>query len=330
MSVAPTPPSDLVDAFRSARSILIATHAPMDGDGAGSGLALVRMLGAAGKEMRFVTEEPVPRGYRFLPGHDRIELLADGAPPACDLLVGLDAGDERRLGRAREELAAGTPVANIDHHISNPGYGDHAWVDPEAAATGELLYGLLLALGLDPDREAALCLLVSLVTDTGRFCYSNTTPRTLAIASELVALGADPDEVNRQLYASVPRDVLALRGRALGKLEFHAGGRVSLLVLEAGYGDDLDIELEDLKNLVDLGISVAGVLVTALVYGLPGGGTKVSLRSKDDRADVAAFALARGGGGHVRASGFSSDLGLEETAAALRRDLEPLAVAASD
>jgi phosphoesterase RecJ-like protein len=296
----------------------------MDGDGAGSGLALMRMLSAAGKNVRFVTEDPVPRAFRFLPGEDQIERLAEEGPPACDLLVGIDAGDGKRLGRALTGLAEGTPVVNVDHHVSNTRFGDHNWVDATAAAVGEQAYGLLVGLGLTPDQDAALCLLVALMTDTGRFCYSNTTPRTLAIASELVRLGAEPDRITRHLYASVPRAVLEMEARAIQALEFRENGRISLLVLPEEFGRDLGVERDDVKDLVDIGISVEGVVATALVYGLPNGGTKVSLRSKDDRADVAAFATARGGGGHVRASGFSSETGPEETAEALRRDLPHL------
>lgn len=329
MSVAPQPPAALVEAIRGADNILIATHSPMDGDGAGSGLALQRMLRSAGKQVRFVTEARVPRSYGFLPGFDEIEVLAEQGPPVCDLLIGLDAGDEDRLGRARSDLPEGIPVLNIDHHVSNKGYGDHAWIDAEAAAVGEQIAGLLPALGLPPDREAALCLLVSLMTDTGRFCYSNTTARTLAIASELVGLGADPDTIHLHLYASTPRDVLALQARAADALEFLLDGRIALLVVDDAFGAGLGVAREDIKDLIDLGTSIAGVVVSALVYGRPDGLSKVSLRSKDDRANVAAFAAARGGGGHIRASGYTSEEGPEATAAALRRDLEPLAVAAT-
>jgi phosphoesterase RecJ-like protein len=314
----------VIDALERAENIVIATHSPMDGDGAGSGLALMRAWTAAGKTVRFVTEDPVPRAYRFLPGEDEIEVLAEQGPPVCDLLVGIDAGDGTRLGRALADLPDGIPVVNVDHHVSNTRFGDHNWVDPAAAAVGEQAYGLLVALGLKPDQDAALCLLVALMTDTGRFCYSNTTPRTLAIASELVRLGAEPDRITRHLYASVPRAVLELEARAIQSLEFRESGRISLLVLPENFGRDLGVDRDDVKDLVDIGISVEGVVATALVYGLPDGRTKVSLRSKDDRADVAAFASARGGGGHVRASGFTSESGPDETAEALRREMPGL------
>ena len=324
MTVAPTPPQDVIDALQRAQSIVIATHSPMDGDGAGSGLALMRTLRAVGKSVRFVTEDPVPRAYRFLPGEDGIEMLAEEGPPTCDLLVGIDAGDGKRLGRALAELAEGTSVVNIDHHVSNTRFGDHNWVDATAAAVGEQVYGLIVGLGLKPDQDAALCLLVALMTDTGRFCYSNTTPRTLAIASELVRLGAEPDRITRHLFASIPRPVLEMEARAIQALEFRENGRISLLVLPVDFGRDLGVDRDDVKDLVDLGISVEGVVATALVFEQSDGRCKVSLRSKDDRADVAAFAAARGGGGHVRASGYTSEGGPAVTADTLRRELPAL------
>jgi len=323
----PAPPA-VLDAVRAARRICIATHSPMDGDGLGCGLALQRALEGLGKEVAFVTEANVPRAYSFLPGADRIRRLAtDGPLPAFDLLLGLDAGEEERLGRVYAERPEGARVVNIDHHVSNPRYGDVAWVDPRAAATGEQVYRLLADLGA-LDATAAQALLVSLVTDTGRFQYSSTTARTLRIAAALVDAGASPDAIQLNLYGSRPLPVWRLRARAVEDVAFHENGRVALLVVPDGYGVDLGVDVEDLKDLVDIVVGVEGVVVGALVRGMPDGGAKVSLRSKDDRADVAELAGRHGGGGHVRAAGFSSGASPRETAEALLPGLLELAVAA--
>jgi len=322
------PPGALLGALRSAESVLIATHSPMDGDGLGCGLALQRGLRAAGKRCLFVTEGALPRAYGFLDGYDSILRLGPGPLPVFDLLLGLDAGDPHRLGRAYEERPKGSLVCNIDHHVSNGRYGDIAWVVPEAAATGELAFALLSALGLPVDAPMAQALLVSLVTDTGRFCYSNTGPATFETGAALLRLGADPDAVHRHLYASVPLGILRLHARATEQIRLPAGGSVALLVVPWGYGADLGAEEEDVKDLVDLVISIRGVLVGALVRGLPGGGSKVSLRSKSDDADVAALAGRFRGGGHVRAAGYTSPRGEEATAAELLPALAVLAQAA--
>jgi len=314
------PPQPLLDAILHADSIVLATHIPMDGDGLGCGIALMRGLRGLGKTVRFVNEAPVPYVYDFLAGRSEVELLGpDDAVPACDLLLGLDAGDVSRLGRAYVERPAGCRVANIDHHATNDRYGDVAWVEAHAASTGEMVHALLLGLGAAIDEASAQALLVSLVTDTGRFSYSNTTPGSFEVAADLLRRGASPDLLFRELYGSLPMRVLRLRARAAESIELSADGKVALLTVLADFGSDIDADVDDIKDLVDIAIGLEGVVVAALVRGLAQGGTKVSLRSKSDAADVATFSQQRGGGGHVRASGYSSP----EEPAAVTRELGP-------
>lgn len=322
-------PPDVLAAIRGARSILCATHSPMDGDGLGSGLALKRALEAAGKKVLLITEAAVPPAYAFLPGYDSIVVLGKGTVPPSDLIVALDAGGPDRLGRVLAERKEGTRIVNIDHHVSNLSYGDLNWIDAEAAAVGEQAYLLLKEGGWKIDAPAAQCLLVALVTDTGRFCYSSTKPRTLEIAAALLRAGAEPDRLQRELYASVPLPVLKLRARAVDAIELRRDGRVAVLTLPHGYGRDFGVDEEDVKDLIDVLIAVKGVVVAALFRGLAEGGTKVSLRSKDDRANVSALAARFGGGGHVRASGFTSGATPAKAREDLLPALEELAVAGS-
>jgi phosphoesterase RecJ-like protein len=318
-------PADLLRLITASDDILLATHIPMDGDGLGCGIALHRALTARGKRVRFVTEARVPSVYDFLEGRDVVEQIGPGDPvPPFGLLLGLDAGDASRLGRPYEERPEGAKVANIDHHATNEGYGDVSWVEPGASSTGEMVHRLLLDLGAEIDAASAQALLVSIVTDTGRFSYSNATVGAFETAADLVRRGADPDGIHRRLYASVPLDVLRLRSRAAESIRLLARGRVAILTIDAEYGADLDVEEQDLKDLVDVAIALDGVVVAALVRGLPFGGTKVSLRSKADEADVAALAQRHGGGGHVRASGYSADAEPQAVAAALGPELEAL------
>ncbi len=321
-------PHEVLDAVRNAHRVVLATHSPMDGDGLGCGLALMRALKHAGKAVTFVTEAPVPRAYGFLPGaSDIIQLRPSQPVPDFDLLLGLDAGEEDRLGRAFSQRPTRSVVLNIDHHVSNPRYGDVVWVDDKAASTGEQVYQLLVDLDM-LDQTMAQALLVSLVTDTGRFLYSSTTSRTLRIAAALVDAGASLDHIQLNLYGARPLPYLRLRGRAVESIVFHDEGRIAVLTVPEGFGADLGVDVEDIKDLVDITVGVEGVVVAALVRGLPGGGTKVSLRSKDDRADVANLASRHGGGGHIRASGFSSADDPEITVAALLPGMRELAVAA--
>ncbi|MFQ5844762.1 MAG: bifunctional oligoribonuclease/PAP phosphatase NrnA [Planctomycetota bacterium] len=321
-----TVPADVVAAVQDARRIVVASHVPMDGDGLGAGLALVRGLGPAREGCTLVTESWLPRACTFLEGYGDVVDLRERRLPACDLIVALDAGSAERLGGVPARRPGGARILNIDHHVSNTSYGDWNWIDPEAAATGELCFLLLRALDAPIDAAAAQALLVSLMTDTGRFCYSSTRPRTLEIAADLLRLGADPDRLSRHVYRSVPRNVLALRTKALERIGYHVDGALAVLAIPHDFGSDLGAEEEDLRELVDLPIAVAGVLVAALFRGLPDGAAKVSLRSKNDAADVAAFATARGGGGHVRAAGYPAAGGAE---AALRAALPGLAALAA-
>ena len=167
------------------------------------------------------------------------------------------------------------------------------------------------------------------MTDTGRFCYSNTTDKTLETAAALVRHGADPDRLQRRLFSAIPLSMLRLQARAVDNLEFVAEGLVSMLVIDEDFGADLGAGEEEHKDLIDLVISVESAVVGALVRGLPGGGCKVSLRSKRDEADVARFAKTLGGGGHVRAAGFSSQESARATADGLMPALAKLAVGAA-
>jgi phosphoesterase RecJ-like protein len=324
------PPQDLLDVIRDAESIVLATHIPMDGDGLGCGISLMRGLRGLGKNVRFVNEAAVPYVFDFLEGRGEVELLAAGdAVPACDLLLGLDAGDASRLGRVYVDRPAGAKLANVDHHATNDRYGDVAWIEPDASSTGEMVHALLLALGAEIDAVSAQALLVSLVTDTGRFSYSNTTANSFEVAADLLRRGASPDLLFRALYGSLPMRVLRLRARAAEAIELGGDGRVALLTVPADFGSDIGADVDDIKDLIDIAIGLEGVVVAALIRGLAEGGTKISLRSKSDGADVAAFSQKRGGGGHVRAAGYSSDEDPAAVAAVLGPELEALVAAAS-
>jgi phosphoesterase RecJ-like protein len=320
-----TVPADVVAEIRRAKSILLASHIPMDGDGLGSALALRRGLLGLGARCEVVTEAPLPRVYSFLPGYEEVRLLGENDPlPDGDLVIGMDAGEASRLGRLGGSSRKAR-LLNLDHHVSNDRFGDVCWIDTDAAATGEMVFALLRALGAGIDAGMAQCLLVAIVTDTGRFCYSNTRARTHEIAAELLRLGAVPDEINARLYRSVSRGTLALQARAIARARFPAGGRLATLDVPFGFGADLGIPEEEVKELIDLLVSIEGVVVAALARGLERGGCKVSLRSNTDRADCARFSAERGGGGHVRAAGFSMPGSAEEALRDLLPALEALA-----
>jgi phosphoesterase RecJ-like protein len=204
---------------------------------------------------------------------------------------------EGLLGQARQ---AGAQVINIDHHHDNRRYGDVNWVDPTAAAAGEMVYELLRALDVTLTPTMALNLFTAIHMDTGSFRYSNVTPRTFCIAGELVAAGADPAFVANRLYEHRPAQALRLLGETLARVQLSEDGRVAWLALAAGAVPESFVEAEDLVNYPR---SIASVRVACLLRER-GNTVKVSLRGKGD-VDVSRIAARFGGGGHPNAAGCS-------------------------
>ncbi|MGB8361320.1 MAG: DHHA1 domain-containing protein, partial [Acidimicrobiia bacterium] len=194
----------------------------------------------------------------------------------------------------------------LDHHVTNEGFGDIAVVDPESAATGEVVYALLEVLGWDVTPDVAQCLHTALVTDTGRFQYANTTPRTLEIASRLVAAGANPNVIGRHVYEEEPFGYLKAAGKALGRAELHEGKSLISTVLSHEDLDEAGISWPDTENLIDLLRLAVEADTAVLAKAHSDGSTKVSLRSRGD-TDVGGLAASMGGGGHRLAAGFTTN-----------------------
>jgi bifunctional oligoribonuclease and PAP phosphatase NrnA len=205
---------------------------------------------------------------------------------------------ERTEGLLALARQAGGRVVNIDHHHDNRRYGDVNWVEPRAAATGEMVYALLVALGAPLTRAIATNLFTAIHTDTGSFRYSNVTPETFRIAGALVAAGADPAFISNQLYERRSARALRLLGETLARVELSPDGQVAWLALPAGAVPEAFIEAEDLVNYPR---SVDSVRVACLLREQDGG-VKVSLRGKGD-VDVSRIAARFGGGGHPNAAG---------------------------
>jgi phosphoesterase RecJ-like protein len=288
--------------LRRAQRIGIAGHVGPDGDSLGTSLALAIAARGAGKEAVASFGEPfvVPAAFRFLPQH---VLVAPGAFPADpDLVVAVDVGAPDRLGSLAPVAAAGRLVV-IDHHRSNAGFGDVAYIDPDAAASAQMVYYLLEELGWSIDAEVATCLYTGLVTDTGRFQYSSTTPEVHRIAGRLIAAGAVPTEVSRFIYEETPFGYLELAGVVMGRAQFEPD---AALVWSTVYIDDLrsaGLGYEDADGLINEIRVTAGAEV-ALLLKETDGGTKASLRSRG-AVDVGSLARTLGGGGHHNSAGFN-------------------------
>jgi phosphoesterase RecJ-like protein len=273
-------------------------HVHPDADVVGTLLALGLALQARGWSVACGGPHPAPPLLGFLPGIDRYARL-DRIGGPLDVVVLTDCPNpDRTEGLIDQARATGATVINVDHHHDNRRYGDVNWVEPGAAATGEMVYDLLLALGASITPAIATNLFTAIHMDTGSFRYSNVTPRTFEIAGALVTAGADPAFVSGCLYERRPADALRWLGESLRRIEVSADGRVAWLALPAGLVPEDFAEAEDLVNYPR---SIATVRVACLLRER-GGAVKVSLRAKGD-VDVSAIARRFGGGGHPNAAG---------------------------
>lgn len=305
----------IAKAIAGASSVAICAHVDPDGDAMGSVLGLSAMLERLGKTVvpLLANGSSAPSTYAFLPGADK--LRAPGNAPACDLFIALDAPDPVRLGDAREAALASHSLIVIDHHPDNRCYGHINLVDPAAAATGEMLWRLLPALGLAPDATIATCLFTALMTDTGRFSYSNTTPDALRSAAEMIEAGANVADLFRQVYESRTPGALALVARTLSRMTRANNGAVIYSWVTPEDFTETGALPEETENLIDEIRVVRDIEAVALLK-VGENSVRVSLRSKNGH-DVGAVARTFGGGGHRAAAGFTHEGTLESVLAEL-------------
>lgn len=290
----------------SGRLVALSTHMNADGDGCGSETALARLLAQRGLRSRIVNPTPWPSLFEFLLGDDVSDDTERGtaALASVDLLLVADISDVKRLGHLTDAVRRLTvPKIVIDHHVaSDDPAGDIVLADTTACATGELVYDLACELDLEITPEIAQALYVAILTDTGAFRYSNSTPRSHAIAAELLSLGVDPEEMYQRVYASAPAGRVRLLAEVLASLGVDEKCGVSWLTMAAGSLERHGVRSEDLDGIVEHARSIAGTRLAIFFRDLGYGKVKISFRSIGD-VDVNRFARQFGGGGHVKASG---------------------------
>ena len=302
MSAARSTFAEIGRALRDHQQFAVLSHVRPDGDALGSQLALALSLRELGKTVRVWNEDGMLEKYSFLP---HAELLTK--PPAAkedvDLVVALDTAVQTRLGTALDAVGSAKMMVNIDHHPSNPAYGDLVYVDPASPATGQILFELIADQKLPLTKEVAENLYVAISTDTGSFQYPNTTARTFEIAAELIRIGVDVGRVSQLLYENYPRRRIELLRELLGTMRFEGKGRVASFSLSLEMAKRLGVLPEDNEGLIDHLRAIRGVIVAVFFEELPDGKVRVSMRSKSEKADVCAICMKFGGGGHTLAAG---------------------------
>ncbi len=314
--------------LRDHQSFVLLSHIRPDGDAIGSQLALGYSLLAMGKSVRMINEDGLPENLAFLPGSGKIE-VPPLEPLDVEVAIALDTATKPRLGDAALHAASKAGLwLNIDHHISNPEYGDLNLIDSTSPATGQILYELIKSQDMPMPRETLDALYVAVSTDTGSFQYPSTTAKTYEMAADLVKRGVDVGVINSKTYDEQPFRRLELMNALLQTLERTPDGMVAQWELRDKTRIELALRPEDSEGLIDMIRGIQGVQLAVFFEELPDGKVRVSMRSKNRLLDVCEIAVEFGGGGHALAAGIRMKGPLDEAKArvmdAIRRKIDAL------
>jgi bifunctional oligoribonuclease and PAP phosphatase NrnA len=304
--------------------LLLTTHVNPDGDGLGSEVALALWLRALGRQVRILNDSPVPAAFTFLARHLPIETFEEAAAEqafdAADALIVLDVSNRQRIGRLAPLLDRHlVPVAVVDHHASHStGFGQVNVIEPEASATGEIVYGLIRESGHDLDPDLAEALYVALMTDTGSFRFSNTDSHAHRMAADLLTHGLDPERIHAQVHSHATAARLRFFGEVLAALELVEDDRIVVLEAAPEQFQRHGLVGADTDGLVDMPRNIVGVEAVVLFSEVEPGKVKVSMRSTG-RITVDRLAASLGGGGHPHAAGVA----LRATRAEAREKILP-------
>ncbi|WP_240941592.1 bifunctional oligoribonuclease/PAP phosphatase NrnA [Paenibacillus sp. HB172176] len=294
-------------------SFLVVSHVQPDGDAISSTVVTAWLLNELGKSYTMVNESELPGRMQYLYQYEAIHSLKSSPLEGTyDAVIAVDCADFRRIGQASSYFAADAKLLNIDHHPTNNGFGAVNVIKPDAAATVEILYDLILAAGLKPDLNCATAIYTGLLTDTGGFRYSNTTPRVMQAAADMLATGVQGSWIADQLLEKMSIAKLKLLQSTLGRLQFSDDFTIGWLYITKDDLKDCGAVSEDIEGIVNYALNIDSVEIGILFKETADGGVKASLRSAG-KADVAAIAQKFGGGGHVRASGCRLEGSLQDT-----------------
>lgn len=311
---------ELITAIKSAKTAVVIAHVNPDGDTLGSMLALAKLLEKAGLErVDRVMHDKVPETYKFFPDQEKVHSSMDEEDRAklldeYDLSFSCDCGSVERLGSAAEFWKRAKQTGNIDHHKSNPLFADLNMVDVLATSTGQVVYDLASQMGTEIDTDMARLMYVTLLTDTGGFKHTNTNENAFKWGAQLVAKGADPNELFHKLYDCMPFKTLRVIGDALNKIEVHQvdfkGKKINFAYTTTTrqFLNDFDADDEDTDEIVDHVMRIKDLDMCLYIReGHKAGVIKGSLRASVEEIDCARIAKQMNGGGHARAAGFNMD-----------------------
>ncbi len=308
----------LKTAIETARNIALMIHVSPDGDTCGSALALRRAFILRGKTVTVFCDDPIPRLYLDLPGAECVIMPEKGGGSfAFDLALAVDVADEERFGKCAEIFCAAKLTAQIDHHMTNPGYAQINYVRSPLSATGVLAWELIEAIGISMDLPIATCLYAAIATDTGNFKQQNTDSEALRLAARCVEAGLNIQPMALKLFDERPYSQSTLLGHALCSLAHFAGGQVVIMCLTEKDFQDCDALPEHTEGIVNFAIHTEGAKIACLLSQVGEDKVKCSLRSLPPY-EVSDIALGLNGGGHALAAGCTLSMPLEEAYQAIR------------
>lgn len=299
----------IIDCITGNRSFYLVSHMQPDGDSVGSLLAMGEGLSSLGKKVTMFSPWKIPRMYSFLKGVELVTGDVRIEDPTAPVIV-LDSSDPERLGTYRDEIMKGETIINIDHHVTNQYFGTLNLVDPDAAATGEIIYFILRDLGVSLNKSIAEALYVAISTDTGSFKYDNTTPITHRVVASLLEYGLSPGSLSQRMFDERPLSFYLLLKEAISSLEMHAGQKIALMTLSRDLRIRNGATTDELEGIVNYPRNIEGVEIGILIYADKEKEVKVGFRSKS--VDVSVLAGRLNGGGHARAAGCRIHEGYEE------------------
>jgi phosphoesterase RecJ-like protein len=290
--------SQVVELIENKQKFGITTHIKPDGDGVGSSLGLCWLLQSLGKSAEVIVHGEVPVAYRSLPGAEKIRDV-DAVDTDYDAIFIIECSDLERPGISGLDKQF---TVNIDHHATSEHFGTINWIDSTASAVGEMIYNLCKAIGGRITREIAECVYMALVTDTGSFHFSNTTDRTLKVASELVKAGVKPAEVSEAVYNNYPWSRIELMRQVLDTVKRDESGKVASMRQTLKMREVAGAVDGDNNGFVNIPLAAREILAVVYMREVGDHEYRVSLRSKGD-INVARVAEKFGGGGHRNAAG---------------------------
>lgn len=315
----------IAQAIISAGRIAILPHISADGDAVGSSLALALALSHMGKTAIVFMEENISFVYSFLPGKELSQVYTEqDSSIRFDMVIAADCGDENRMGKRNVIFNNTAVTVNIDHHPTNTNFAQYNYVDTASSATAEIIFTLIDMLGVNLSTDIATCLYVGIATDTGCFRYSNTTPRTHIVASELIDKGhVDVADISQKVFETSSFEKVRLTGIAINSLELFENGKIAIMTITNEALRSTGAKDEDSDGIINTARNIRGVEAAALLRQLDNGDIKVNLRS-NYYADVSAVAAAHLGGGHKKAAGYTTNSSLEGAKSILVNDLRKL------